>query len=74
MTSAYLLLAFHLRTLSSAPVWGFLVALSMIAIECVLIARANRRHQTAPVPDSRPAFLPAYGVRTTSQRGDTACK
>lgn len=74
MTAAYLLLAAHLRMLSSAPVWSFLVALSLIAIECVLIARANNRRQMAPVPASRPAFLPAYGVRTASPRGDTACK
>ena len=73
MTAAYLMLAAHLR-LSSAPVWAFLVALSLIAIECVLIAKADRRHQTAPAPASRPAFLPAYVVRTASPRGDTACK
>lgn len=55
MTSAYLLPTVHLAITRNA-VWAFLVALSLIAIECIVIARSNRQPKPVRVPRPRRLF------------------
>ena len=51
MKSAYLLPTVHIA-LTHSVVWAFFVALSLLAIECVVIARSNRQPRRAtPVVD-----------------------
>jgi len=46
MKSAYLLPTVHIA-LTHSVVWAFFVALSLLAIECVVIARSNRQPRRA---------------------------
>ncbi len=61
MTSAYLLPTVHLAITRTA-VWAFFVALSLITIECIVIARSNRFQQRSG-PAGAPNWfnLPSIG-------------
>lgn len=58
MTAAYLLPTVHLA-INSTAVWAFFVALSLITVQCILLARSNRQSQPLRVRrPGRPFPLP----------------
>lgn len=57
MTSAFVLPAIHFTITQPTAVWAFFVTLSLIALECALVAKSKGQPQAVPVSTRRRAVV-----------------